>query len=305
MAIISRTLIDEYDGHGFAAQYSKYANNAKNDENNNPIAETYATKDELNHVAPSGATPTSSLTCTGDDTFAWAGWTQASIPIPPPVKKYLGIAYRGYSEGVSIYPTNANIDSRLAFTDYENLNSWHVFTQGYPDSPSQCKTPEILNLWNQNKSFTVEYLLYGDDLRDSCGITWGSPGYSGGGTYYPTFNIKFMVGIGFSSIKIHKDSTFSSYHIIHTINTNISRNKWHHVAVTYDSLSTICTIYIDGISLGQYTISGSHNTASNFLIHSNSPITQVAVYDYVAYKDNFTVPTIPHIYNDEYMLKAQ
>lgn len=47
MAVISRNLIDEYDGDGFAAQYSKYAVNAKNDENGNQIHTTYAAKTEL------------------------------------------------------------------------------------------------------------------------------------------------------------------------------------------------------------------------------------------------------------------
>jgi hypothetical protein len=307
MAIISRTLIDEYDGHGFAAQYSKYANNAKNDENNNPIAETYATKDELNHVAPSGATPTSSLTCTGADTFAWAGWTQASIPIPPPVKKYLGIAYLGYTEGINLLPNKYSSTFSRNFLDnqtYNNLKTYIMpMTASTWDELPYLNNSTLLDLWNQDKDWTFETMFYTDNWNSYQGFGWSRRGYSGGGTPNVVKNSSFQLVVTGNKTRIltYKDMSYTERA---SINKYISEYAWHHLATTYDSASKICTIFIDGSKIGTVPITWTHDREETFT-ESCGSVTQVAVYDYVAYKDNFTVPTIPHIYNDEYMLKAQ
>ena len=48
MASVNADLWDNYDGRGFAAEYSKYSVRASKDENGNNIKATYATKEDLN-----------------------------------------------------------------------------------------------------------------------------------------------------------------------------------------------------------------------------------------------------------------
>jgi hypothetical protein len=210
MAIISRTLIDEYDGHGFAAQYSKYANNAKNDENNNPIAETYATKDELNHVAPSGATPTSSLTCTGADTFAWAGWTKSTVSIPPAIKRYLCITYRGYWEGINLIPPfdyGSDISPFLGNPEYSNLKTFTIPASTSTWNDLYLKNdPSIMSLWNQDKDFTIETIFHTHGMNDYSGIGWSRRGFSSGGSPRLVKSSSFQVivrtsGVAFATFK--------------------------------------------------------------------------------------------------------
>jgi hypothetical protein len=239
---------------------------------------------------------------TGQDKAKWDNWEQASIVIPSPVKQYLGIAYLGYTEGITIIPSHAIVKNYSRFNDYPDLKSfdWAYQCSDWNDI-TITNTPEILDLWKNNHDFTIETLFNTQSSNDWIGIGWGNPGYSGGGILYPNpyWNTPFMISFAPGSVYI-----FRNGNRVQTLSTSVySGYAWHHVAITYTATTGVCTIYMDGNSIGTYTITGTHETCSNFTGSFGDCVTQFAVYDYVAYTENFSVPTIPHIYNSEYALK--
>ena len=238
----------------------------------------------------------------GEDTARWDSWEQASIVIPSPVKQYLGIAYLGYTEGITIIPSHVIVEDYRRFNDYPDLKSfdWKYQCNGW-DDVTITSTPEILDLWKNNHDFTIETLFNTNGSNEWIGIGWGTPGYSGGGLLYsnPYWNTPFMISFAPGKVYIFRNGSR-----VQTLSTSVSSGSaWHHVAITYTATTGVCTIYMDGNSIGTYTITGTHETCSNFTGSFGECVTQFAVYDYVAYTENFSVPTIPHIYNSEYALK--
>lgn len=238
----------------------------------------------------------------GEDKAKWNNWEQASIVIPTPPKQYLGIAYLGYSEGITIIPSHVIVENYSRFSDYPDLKSfdWKFQCNDWNDI-TITNTPEILNLWKNNHDFTIETLFNTNSSMQWLGIGWGTPGYSGGGLLYsnPYWNTPFMISFAPESVYIFRNGSR-----VQTLSTSVSSgDAWHHVAITYTATTGVCTIYMDGNSIGTYTITGTHETCSNFTGSFGDCVTQFAVYDYVAYTENFSVPTIPHIYNSEYALK--
>jgi hypothetical protein len=265
---------------------------------------------DSNIPATTSAEGTSSLIVTnvvnGNNTattYSWGGWEQKSVHIPPVPKRYLGIAYLGYSEGITIIPSHVIGKNYIRFSDYPDLKSfdWKYQCNDWNDI-TITNTPEILDLWKNNHDFTIETLFNTHNSNDWIGIGWGTPGYSGGGLLYsnPYWTTPFMISFAPGSVYIFRNGSR-----VQTLSTSVySGNAWHHVAITYTATTGVCTIYMDGNSIGTYTITGTHETCSNFTGSFGDCVTQFAVYDYVAYTENFTVPTIPHIYNDEYALKS-
>jgi hypothetical protein len=134
-------------------------------------------------------------------------------------------------------------------------------------------------------------------------IGWSRRGYSGGGTPLLIKDSSFIVQFDTGHVYIRTVNAGASTNRA-TFPVYISEYVWHHIAVTYDSSSKVCTVFIDGTKIGSATITWTHTAEETFVTTLGSTVTQVAVYDYVAYDDNFTVPTTPHIYNSEYALKS-
>ena len=258
-------------------------------------------------IIPANASATSSLTCTAANTFVWAGWEQKDVEVPPVIKKYLGIAYRDYTRGVSLLPNkyspySTDIRNFLDNPTYSELKSYHMAeSAGEASQIGTITTAEVLNLWNQDKAFTLEAMFHTNYMSGSIG--WSRRGYSGGGTPLLIKDSSFIVQFDAGNVYIRTINA-GLYTDRATFPVYISGYTWHHIAITYDSSSQICTVFIDGTKVGSATITWSHVTEETFVTTLGSTVTQVAVYDYVAYDDNFTVPTIPHIYNSEYALKS-
>lgn len=335
---VNTELWKQYNGKGFAAEYAEYSERANKDVDGNAIVDTYATKAETDtllggkvdkvtgkglstndftdtdkenatkaSIIPANASATSSLTCTAANTFVWAGWEQTDVEIPPVIKKYLGIAYRDYTIGVSLLPDkyspySTDIRDFLGNPTYSELKSYQMADSAAEmDQVGTITTTEVLNLWNQNKTFTLEAMFHTNNITGSIG--WSRRGYSGGGIPLLARDSSFIVQFDTGNAYI-RTLNAGAYTNKATFPVHISEWTWHHIAITYDSSSKICTVFIDGIKVGSTTITWTHTTEETFVTSLGSTVTQVAVYDYVAYDDNFTVPTIPHIYNSEYALKS-
>lgn len=239
--------------------------------------------------------------------YEWDAWEQTDVPVPAVIKKYLGIAYRDYVVGTSLLPSRYSMYSTeirdfLNNPEYSNLKSYTMdSTTSTWDALPTLDNPTVLNLWNQDKAFTLEVMFYTNNFGS--GIGWCRRGYSDGGIPNLIRNSSFLVTCDNSRVQVWTVNNMS-YTARATFPTYISSYAWHHIVVTYDSTSKICTIFIDGKIVGTVEITWTHATEETMCLCMGSTLTQAAIYDYVAYDDNFTVPTIPHIYNDEYALKA-
>lgn len=229
--------------------------------------------------------------------------------VPEPIYKYLGIAYSGFGEGSSLWPSNPVTSSeRDAFgSGYRGLGTWKWTESG--SYTSSLNNATVNALWTSGKSFTIETMVY-HTINDYYGIGFGVAGYSDGGIYHTQYTKKCVLlgnrygntasGVA-GSLKLVINGSTVWY-------DSVSRNnysKYWHIALTYDSSTSTYCVFIDGHKVCEVVDTSSH-TSATFGNYLNNDCTQLAVYDYVAYTNDFEVSfTVPHIRNPLYGLKVE
>ena len=228
--------------------------------------------------------------------------------IPEPIYKYLGIAYRGFGEGTNLWPSNpfqtSNERNDLFGDGYRGLGTWTWTEAG--SYTSALNNATVNALWTSGKSFTIETMVY-QTIGAYYGIGFGTSGYSSGGMYHEQWNSKCVLNsnYGTSSVQgslrlvvngstIYSDSTYRYK----------PYGKYLHLVLTYDHTTSTYCIFVDGHKIAEVVDTSSH-TSAKFGNYLPDACTQLAVYDYVAYKNDFDISfTVPHIRNPMYGLKT-